>query len=130
MRKEAMVLGLRSLNILASCVVGVPSWWIWLSKFSASPHRDPETAVFIVLLAPMIGLHLPLLFYLLRRNRFQAAFWNIACAPIVSVFNFLLCLVVTLFVRESSIAVVIVALIWLFPFVRITFIDEKNVNPS
>ncbi|MBR7747605.1 hypothetical protein [Undibacterium baiyunense] len=123
MRKEAMVLGLSSLNILAFCVVGVPSWWIWLSKFSGSPHRDPETAVFIV-------LHLPLLFYLLRKNRFQAAFWNIACAPIVSVFNFLLCLVVTLFVRESSIAVVIVALIWLFPFVHITFIDEKNVNLS
>lgn len=128
MRKKVMIFGLGSLNILASCVVGVPSWWIWFSKFSASPHRDPETAISIVLLAPMIGLHLPLLFYLLRRNRFQVAFWNIACAPFVSVFNFLLWLVVTLFVRESSIAVVAVTLIWLFPFVRITFIDEKNVT--
>jgi hypothetical protein len=129
MRKEAMAFGLRPFNILASCVVGVPSWWMLFSEFSTIPHRDPETAVFIILLAPLIGLHLPLFFYLIRRSRFQAACWNIACAPFVSVFNFFLCLVVTLFVRESSIAVVMVTLLWLFPFVSIIFIDERNVTP-
>lgn len=116
----------RWFNTSAAIIVGAIAWGVWARQFIARPPGYGETEFFVVLLTPMFGLHLPLLIHFLGSKRYQAALWSIAFAPIASFMNFILCLLVLLFARDPSTAVVITSLIWLFPFVHFSFADEKT----